>query len=150
MRETLRERFPEMVVLFVALGFFVTLAELLLMGHTEGVQAVAPLAAGVGVVGAGLGLVAPRARSWALALLLGVSLAGLFGLVQHLEEGLEGKEGLRPGAFRLVDEEGAYYPGGYEEYEKDEKGEGAPPPLAPLSLAGLGLLGAAALWVRRP
>jgi hypothetical protein len=147
MRETLKERFPEMVVLFVALGFVVTLAELLLVGHTEGVQAVAPLAAGVGMVGAGLGLVAPRARSWALALLLGVSLAELFGLVQHLEEGLEGKEGLRPGAFRLVDEEGAYYPGGYEE---GEKGEGAPPPLAPLSLAGLGLLGAAALWVRRP
>jgi hypothetical protein len=145
MRETLRERFPEMVVLFVALGFFVTLAELLLMGHTEGVQAVAPLAAGVGTVGAGLGLVAPRARSWALALLLGVSLAGLFGLVQHLEEGLEGKEGMRPGTFRLVDEKE-----GYEEYEEGEKGEGTPPPLAPLSLAGLGLLGAAALWVRRP
>lgn len=48
MQEALQKRFPDLVALFSALGFLTLLSELLLTGHTEGIQALAPLAAGVG------------------------------------------------------------------------------------------------------
>ncbi|MGC8875952.1 hypothetical protein [Thermus sp.] len=140
-KEWLRHRFPELVALFAAGGLFLTGGELLLMGHTEGVQLLAPLTAIVGGAAAGLGLVAPRFRL-ATALVLGLMAGvGFLGLFEHLEKRLN--EGLAPGTYLLVDaeEEGA---GGNERGE----GKGVPPPLAPLSLTGLTLLGALALYVR--
>ncbi|MEN2982925.1 MAG: hypothetical protein ABDH20_10555 [Thermus sp.] len=67
MREMLQKRFPDLVVLFVVLGCFATLAELLLMGYTEGIQLLAPVAAGLGAMAAGLGLLLPLSepRPWA-------------------------------------------------------------------------------------
>lgn len=145
MREWLERRFADLVTLFAALGFLTLLLELLLTGHTEGVQVLAPLAALVGAVALGLGFLG--ARTLALGLLLLVSATSLLGMAEHLGEALEAQG---PTQVRLVDEEGKAYPGyPWGKGEGREK-EGTPPPLAPLSLAGLGLLGALALYVRRP
>lgn len=139
MRGFLRKRFPDLVGLMVLLGFFLLLAELLLTGHTEEAQALAPL---FSLVGAGLllaGLFLPKARQvLALALVL-VSASGVVGLWQHLEDGLEAGESP---SIRLVDRDGEEVWG----WEREE-GENPPPPLAPLSLSGLALLGALALYV---
>ncbi|MFN4073304.1 MAG: hypothetical protein ACK4G4_07820 [Thermus sp.] len=146
MREVLVKRFPELVALFAALGFLTLLAELLLTGHTEGIQALAPLAAAVGAGVVLLGLWVRGGRFWAVGLLLLVGGTGLVGLVQHAEEALEA---LAPARVQLVDKEGREYfayPGLGEEGEK----ETPPPPLAPLALSGLGILGALALYVRTP
>lgn len=150
MQEGLRKRFPELVAFFSALGFLTLLAELLLTGHTEGIQALAPLGAGMGALAtlAGLGLKA--GRPWAIGLLLLLGGLGLVGLLQHTEEALEAQG---PAEVRLVGEEGEAYPaylGLSEEEEEEVDGENLPPPLAPLALSGLGLLGALALYVRTP
>ncbi len=134
MKAWVRHRFPELVALFVAVGFFLTGVELLLMDHTEGIQILAPLTAFAGALLVGLGLLLRR-WGFALALFLLAPL-GLFGFWQHLEEGLEAGV---PGTYRWVDEEG-------EAWEED--GKNAPPPLAPLSLSGLALLGALGLYAR--
>ncbi|WP_114312310.1 hypothetical protein [Thermus caldifontis] len=146
MREVLEKRFPELVTLFTAFGCLTLLAELLLTGHTEGIQALAPLAAGLGALAALAGLGMRAGRPWAIGLLLLVGGMGLVGLVQHMEEALE--TGV-PATVQLVDEEGREYPAYPGLGEPGEK-ETPPPPLAPLALSGLGLLGALALYVRRP
>ncbi|WP_038056678.1 hypothetical protein [Thermus amyloliquefaciens] len=146
MREVLVKRFPDLVALFTAMGFLTLLAELLLTGHTEGIQALAPLAAGMGAGAVLLGLWVRGGWLWAVGLLLLVGGTGLVGLVQHVEEALEA---LAPATVQLVDEEGREYPAYPGLGEQGEK-ETPPPPLAPLALSGLGLLGAMALYVRRP
>ena len=103
MRPWLRKRLPDLVALFALAGLFLTGVELLLMGHTEGVQLLAPLAAFLGAFLTGMGLAFKR---WVLALALVLALlapVGLFGFLQHLEEGLEAGA---PAAYRWVDEEG--------------------------------------------
>ena len=143
MKGWLRQRLPDLTALFGALGLFLTGVELLLMGHTEGVQLLAPLAAFLGALLTGLGLIFTRGAS-ALALALALlSPVGLFGFLQHLEGTLEAEA---PALYRWVDAEGK----GWEEGEAQEEGEGeeAPPPLAPLSLSGLALLGALGLYAR--
>ncbi|AEV16312.1 hypothetical protein TCCBUS3UF1_12690 [Thermus sp. CCB_US3_UF1] len=155
MREMLQKRFPDLVVLFVVLGCFATLAELLLMGHTEGIQLLAPVAASLGAMAAGLGLLLPLSEPLAVGVLLLVSLAGLVGTAEHWAESLAS----RPAMVQLVDQEGEAYPalpqgeGATQEGGKgsgQEGGEATPPPLAPLSLSGLGFLGALALLACRP
>ncbi|GLV48885.1 hypothetical protein TJA_19880 [Thermus sp. LT1-2-5] len=141
-RGWIKGRFPDLVALLVAMGFFLTLLELLLLGHTEGIQLLAPMVAGLGVLLAALGLLSPSLRMGAAVALLLLGGAGLLGLVEHMEEGLPG-EALRPGTLVLVDEEGEY--GG-----EGEQTEASPPPLAPLSLSGLALLGALALYAKEP
>ncbi|BBL83373.1 hypothetical protein TthAA37_21860 (plasmid) [Thermus thermophilus] len=138
MRPWLRKRLPDLVALFALAGLSLTGVELLLMGHTEGVQLLAPLAAFLGAFLAGMGL---ALRRWALAFALALVLlapVGLFGLFQHLEEALEAGA---PAVYRWVDEEG-------EGWEEGREGEETPPPLAPLSLSGLALLAALGLYTR--
>lgn len=140
MRPWLRKRLPDLVVLFGLGGLSLTGVELLLMDHTEGVQLLAPLAAFLGALLAGLGMAFKR---WALALALALALlapVGLFGFLQHLEGALEAGA---PAAYRWVDEEGE---GWEEEAREGGEGEGTPPPLAPLSLSGLALLAALGLY----
>lgn len=142
MRSWLRKRLLDLVVLFGLGGLFLTGVELLLMDHTEGIQLLAPLAAFLGALLAGLGMAFKR---WALALALALALlapVGLFGFLQHLEESLEAGA---PAVYRYVDAEE-----GWEERGagKDGEGEKAPPPLAPLSLSGLALLAALGLYTR--
>lgn len=146
MQEYMRERFPEAVVLFSALGFLTLVAELLLTTHTEGIQVLAPLAAATGALAALAGLWLKAARPWAIGLLLALMGVGLLGFFQHIEESVEAHT---PAQVRLVDEDGEAYPM-YPRVGKGEGEETLPPPLAPLSISGLGLLGALALYVRRP
>jgi len=122
----LRERFPELVLLWSALSFFVLLLELLLVGHTEEAQLVGILAAGLGVLASLLALGGGALRKAALLLLFFVGLAGLLGTFVHFEEGWEE----------------AY------EYEYEDE-ESRPPPLAPLGLTGTALLAALAALARR-
>lgn len=113
------------------------------------------------------------------ALLAIVSISGLIGTYEHFESRSEGGEAARPvlaqasaGANQVVvyrpaadtqsmaaqegDEEGeggeaaaAGEAGEGGEREGGEGGEEAPPPLAPLSLAGLSLMGAAVLLAKQ-
>ncbi len=126
--ETLRRRFPEIALVWSAVSFFVLLLELLLTGHTEELQIAGVIAALAGVLAALLGLGSPVLRRAALVVLSLVALAGAAGTLVHLREGAEEK---------------AEYA-----YEYDEEGEGAPPPLAPLGLAGTALLAGLAILVR--
>lgn len=145
MPEVLQKRFPDLVALFSALGFLTLVAELLLTGHTEGIQALAPLAAGMGTLAILAGLWVRGGQAWAIGFLLGVGAMGLVGLAQHMKEALEAS---RPSTIQLIDEEGRKYPA----FGLGEGGESEtpPPPLAPLALSGLGLLGALALYAREP
>lgn len=147
MREVLRRHFPDLVALLSILGFLTLLAELLLTGHTEGIQALAPLGAGIGAGAVFLGLWVPKARGWAIGILLGMGALGPVGLAQHLEKALEA---YKPAAVQWVDKDGEWFPAYPRLGEGDGKEEAPPPPLAPLALSGLGLLGALALYVRTP
>ncbi|BAS29317.1 hypothetical protein [Limnochorda pilosa] len=159
-------RLADWVLVLVGGGFLVLFLELILTGHTEGVQL-------VGVVGSLAGLLLSLAglklsgrgplRVAALMLLLG--LTGLAGTFLHAEERLDGSEragrpgvlaaqslsgaaaaeevraGERDGRARLgeMDAREPYEP---EAAEARERRGSVPPPLAPLSLSGLALLGA--------
>lgn len=147
MREVLRRYFPDLVVLLSALGFLTLLAELLLTEHTEGIQALAPLGACIGAGAGFLGLLVSKARGWAIGILLGVGALGPIGFAQHLEEAWEA---YKPATVQRVDKEGEWFPAYPRLGEGDGEEEAPPPPLAPLALSGLGLLGALALYVRTP
>ncbi len=131
--ETLKKRFPEVVLLWSAVSFFVLLLELLLTNHTEELQLVGVIAALAGTIAAIAGLGSPALRRAALVVLFLVALAGVAGTLVHWREGAEEK---------------AEYAYEYDEDEAYEEGEGAPPPLAPLGLAGTALLAGLAILVR--
>lgn len=136
-------------------GFAVLLGELVLYRHWDGSQRIGFVAAGVGLAVVLLGLFARgRLRPLLGLLLLVLSISGLIGVREHLEEG--GGEAARlpaqPGV-QLV----AYQAGPSNEEEEEEgearevrgeRGESAPPPLAPLGLSGLALMGAVILLAR--
>lgn len=125
-------RFPSLVLLGVAAGFVMLLAELLLTGHTEGTQRIAVL---MSVLGIGLGLMALWVSGWLRGLVIAgfalLALAGVYGALEH-QEGGEGREAQTQ---RFIRERG--------------EGEATPPPLAPLSLSGLALLGGLATLAKR-
>jgi len=132
----LKKRYPELVMLWIAGGFFALALELLITRHTEEVQLVGVAAALLGGAVAVLALFLRGLRTLWLVGFAVVALAGLVGTGVHWSE---------------AGEEGGYAGGYYEdddEYEDDEGEEGAPPPLAPLGLTGLAVLGAATLYVR--
>ena len=131
--ETLKKRFPEVVLLWSAVSFFVLLLELLLTNHTEELQLVGVIAALAGTIAAIAGLGSPALRRGALVALSLVALAGVAGTLVHLREGTEEK---------------AEYAYKYDEDEAYEEGEGAPPPLAPLGLTGTALLAGLSVLMR--
>ena len=116
----LKERFPELVVGMVVGGFALTLVELLLMNHTEKTQTIGVVVTVLGMGAVALGLVAPKLRKPLLGLLIVVAGSGLFGIYEHLEEAAEHRE-------KAAREQREPKPG--------------PPPLAPLSVSGLALMG---------
>lgn len=146
-----QKQFTNLLLLFVTGGFLMLVAELFLTGHTRGIQLVAVVASVAGVV---LGLAGLLTRGKmsnivAIAFLL-LALTGLLGVSEHLEESEGEREGVAtaqvvrtnnttntPVNFRQEDE---FQPGGRRN---------APPPLAPLSLAGLSLLGTVTLVGRK-
>lgn len=151
-----QERFPELVALMVAGGFAMTLAELLLMGHTEKSQNIAVLMSGLGMGATIVGLVvAPRLRSVFAGVLVVVAASGLFGTYEHLEEAMEHREkaAKASSASALIVEnadfdrsEASERHAGAGKHDEEEHG---PPPLAPLSVSGLALLGSLGLIASR-
>jgi len=150
-QQGIRENFPAVVLAMVAGGFALTVVELLMMHHTEGKQLIGVAATGVGAL---LALVGIWAKGGAKTLLVGtfavLALSGVFGMVEHLEGEEEEREGFRwqqPAQAWLTSHTVAFADEERHEREEEEgeKGEHGPPPLAPLSVTGLALLGAAAL-----
>ena len=140
----LRERFPELVGGMVVGGFALTLGELLLMNHTEKIQAIGVGLTAVGMAAVALGLMAVKLRKLMVGVLLIVAAGGLFGTYEHVEHANEEREkaGLQESA--LVIQNADYDAteadeGKSEDHEKDKKH--GPPPLAPLSVSGLALMG---------
>jgi hypothetical protein len=106
-----------------------------------------------------LGLFARGGLRIGLAILLAaISLSGVIGTYQHFESNAEG-EAAQPALAQATSAtfvEVAYRPSSEfvptQEGEESEGGEGSeetPPPLAPLSLAGLSLMGAAILLAKQ-
>ena len=152
-----------LIMLLLAGGFVVLLAELLLTDHTQGIQMVAVLASVAGIL---LGLAAlffkGTGRLAVAALFLALSITGIVGVWEHTEARGGEEEAFRrpsPSAFQLVsnplqesnegNERGESGEGG-ERNEQGEFREGpgrgeseeAVPPLSPLGLSGLALIGA--------
>ena len=149
-------------------GFAMLLAELLITNHVDGIQNVANVASLVGGVAILLGFFAKGTfRHLLVLLLLVLSLSGLLGAWEHLES-REGGEARVPAAIaarqdgyqtisngagadveRTLQQEGEENESG-EGGERGERngGEGTPPPLAPLSLSGLALMGAVVLLAK--
>lgn len=155
LRSTVHDHFPSLVLLSVASGFVMVLAELLLMGHDEGKQIIAIGASIVGAIAAGCALFASNRIPGALAIaLLAVGATGLLGTVFHVAEALEhAGEGKRDrqeagvlGARAHAAEDMNRNAG---EAGRDVEGEEGPPPLAPLSMTGLGVLGALGTLARK-
>lgn len=136
-----RQRLPQWTLAGVTLGFIVILAELALTGHTQGAQGVGVLASlgGIALTLAALWLPSHRLRA-VVVLLAILSLSGLAGVALHAEERAEGAAKSRA-EWATIEET---YEGRSGEAEAQRPGAGGPPPLAPLSLSGLGLLGALA------
>lgn len=154
LQEMIQRRVFTLLLLLLAGGFVVLLAELLWTGHTDGIQLVAVAASIAGLVLTGLGMVLGRSAGMVLAaLLLLLSLTGLIGTFEHLEEG-EKAVGDLPA---LAADSSRFATIGYladstqesEGREGREEGKATPPPLAPLSLAGLSVMGAVVLLGRR-
>lgn len=147
------QRFRSILMLFSAGGFLMLLVELLLTHHTDGIQLVAVAAT---ILGLGLSLLAlgtkGRARLAVAMLFLLLSASGLIGAYEHYEESEGGEKSAFVQTAKAADEE--------SEATNEQQGEGAknqengipaengaeggeevPPPLAPLSLSGLALLG---------
>lgn len=141
----LQDRFPELVVGLVVGAFALTLGELLLMGHFEGKQiiglAMSAIAMGALVLGLLLG---PRFRKVLVGVLCLVALGGLFGTLEHAEEAQEHREK----AERARQERALLNPS--QDGEAHEEGKThVPPPLAPLSVSGLALMGGLGLIARK-
>lgn len=108
-------RLNTILLLLLAGGFAILIAELLLTGHVEGIQLVAPISSALGLAAVVLGLFARGGLRMAVVIvLLLVSLGGVVGTLRHWVEA--GEPAGQPGD------------------------EAEPPPLAPLSIAGLGLM----------
>jgi hypothetical protein len=131
-------------------GFLILLTELLLTHHTDGIQLVAVVTTVLGALlcVAGL-LVNGRMRLSLAVIFLLLSVTGLFGAFEHLE-GDEGREAHFVGtALAAPIQEGdeandAAKPSvGNTQFTR--RAGSTPPPLAPLSLSGLSLLGAVAV-----
>lgn len=139
-----RNLFP-LLMLLIAGGFAIIVLELLWTGHWDGLQMIGLIASITGVV---LGLAAlfvkGSGRVVLAVLFLVLSLTGLVGVFEHNEERTEGGEASRTPV--LVAASGdTMQPVAYRVQENEKGGGEAIPPLAPLSLAGLSLMGAVVL-----
>ncbi len=157
-----RRHFTTLVLLSVLAGFALILVELLVTQHYDGIQLVAPISCGVGILLSATALWFAPGRSAIAVLLLLLALTGLFGAFEHQEEGGEEEARASTTVVMQVSDEGSESPttvseseagenevGEAESIERGERGEGEgeeeegnPPPLAPLSLSGLAFLGA--------
>lgn len=160
-----RKYLTPILLVLLAGGFLVVLGELFLYRHWDGVQLIGFSATIAGLLFVVLGIFAKGGLRKALAVLLVLlSVSGLIGAYEHLESANgEGGEAQRPvleqvassnAALALAvqprsDLERAPAQEGNESGEGQGGGEAAPPPLAPLSLSGLALMGAAILFAKQ-
>ena len=160
-----QRRYWTLMMLFLIGGFAMLLAELVITNHTEGIQLVAVAASLGGLVLAVVGLIAsPKLWPVVAALFLLLSLTGIIGVVEHIESGgEEGERASRPALTTSASSAAAAVSlrlqggGDYDDGPARESGAGGfqpggenvPPPLAPLSLAGLSLMGTVVLLGRR-
>ena len=151
-----RRHLPEWTLVAVGLGFLVVLAELLLTGHTKDEQVLGVAAAllGVGLAVAGL-VTRGKPSAWVGMLMLVLSVSGLIGLASHAENRAEGAVGqARFERFERAEQDRLEMFGTSGRSEAGRalrpRRREVPPPLAPLSLSGLALMGAAAAWAREP
>jgi hypothetical protein len=143
-----RSYLPELVLVGAAGGFVGTVAELLLTDHGDGTQAIAVIAAGIGAALCLAGLVVSSPivlRTLAAGLLL-LSIAGPVGVILHAGGEAEASEA--PHLIQDVPVLGGDEDDDEGEGRGEDEGGGEIPPLAPLSLSGLGLLGAAGVLAR--
>ena len=151
LRLWLEKHFITLILAFTAGGFVFLLLELLLESHWEGTQLIAPIAAGLGLVLTLFSLAGRRGLA-VVVMFLVLSVSGLFGTFQHFEERSEPREGppnrATISAVQVADMEAppaaAGPEGTFDGPPDGGRGGGGPPWLAPLSLSGLALLGAAA------
>ncbi len=146
----LGKHFTNLILAFTAGGFAFLLAELLLERHWEGSQLIAPVAASLGLILALVSLAGQRSVA-VIALFLLLSVSGLFGTFQHFEERTEpNEEPSEQATVRVIPIADVTTtapraaPDGEFSGSPEGRGGGGPPWLAPLSLSGLALLGAAA------
>ena len=160
-----QRRYWTLMMLFLIGGFAMLLAELVITNHTDGIQLIAVVASLAGLVLAGVGLIAsPKLRPIVAVLFLLLSLTGIVGVIEHQDAGGEGGErAARPALTTSASASGAAaavtrnLQGGDGDNDtppnRDFRGrpgqQSAPPPLAPLSLAGLSLMGTVVLLGRR-
>ena len=166
----IRKHVTSIQLLLLAGGFVITLAELILLGHTKGIQLVAIGSTVAGILLALWGLISTgNMRKIVAMLFVLLSLTGLIGTFEHLEEGDEAGEARltvptfnnRQGSALNValnaqeDDEGSEGSNAQPNTERTRPFAGAvrregrggvgTPPLAPLSLSGLALFGAVTL-----
>lgn len=158
----LRKHQATILLLLLAGGFAVVLGELVLYQHWDGTQLVGFVSTVVGMLVVFVGIfLKGTLRVVAALLLLVLSLAGLIGTYEHFEEG--GGEAARPQpalvqrsagvvqqvSFSASTVERAPAQDNDEDSERRPGGETEPPPLAPLSLSGLALMGAVILLAKQ-
>ena len=126
MASVVRKNVTAIQLLLLASGFTITLVELILMGHTEGIQLVAVGSTVLGIVLALWGLVAGNAtRTIVVILFLGLSLSGLVGAFEHLEGG-EDEAGEASATFQVVNtNRGQIVNTAFNAEEEGENGEGS-------------------------
>ncbi len=140
LQDWLQTRFYSVLMLLLVGGFLTLLAELVITDHLDGIQLVGVVASIAGTVLTLAALfVSSGARKVVAVLLLLLSVSGVMGAYQHYENRSGGEEAMRPASLARV-----YQPAGFQLQEDEGEeagGASAPPPLAPLSLAGLMLDG---------
>lgn len=162
----LAQRQDTILLLLLAGGFAVVLGELVLYQHWDGTQLIGFSATVVGMLAVLAGIFVKGTLRTVIGLLLVVlSISGLIGAREHLEaakgEAMSPRPALVQQSTLAGAQEIAYRPGGLAQEEEDEAGEDreggeggesgeeVPPPLAPLSLSGLALMGAVILLAKK-
>ncbi len=149
-----QRQWQTVLLLLITGGFAVIALELFITDHYDGIQLIGIIAPVIGIVAALWGIFARGTLRMILALLLVVeAVAGMMGVLQHFQNRgeaavpaylVQGDAGYRPVAWLAA-------PASQEEGEAAESGsESAPPPLAPLGISGLALMGAVILFTPRP
>ena len=157
----LAQRQDTILLLLLTGGFAVVLGELVLYQHWDGTQLIGFSATVVGMLAVLAGIFVKGALRTVVGLLLVVlSISGLIGAREHLEaakgEAMSPRPALVQQSTLTGAQEIAYRPGGLAQEGENEGGEGGesggeevPPPLAPLSLSGLALMGAVILLAKK-
>jgi hypothetical protein len=143
------------LLLLLAGGFAVVLGELVLYQHWDGTQLIGFSATVVGILAVLVGIFVKGTLRTVIGLLLVVlSISGLMGARQHLEAAAGAAIAPLPALVQQNTlagvQEIAYRPGAVAgQLTEEEGGEAVPPPLAPLSLSGLALMGAVILLAKK-